>query len=66
MPGLSLVAASGATLHCRVWGIHIALTFLVAEHVLLGMQASIVVAQGLSCIVACGIFPDQESNPCPL
>ena len=23
-------------------------------------------AHGLSCSVACGIFPDQGSNPCPL
>ena len=27
---------------------------------------SVVVAQGLSCSAACGIFPDQGSNPCPL
>ena len=27
---------------------------------------SVVVAQGLSCSKACGIFPDQGSNPCPL
>ena len=32
----------------------------------LGAQASVVVAHGLSCSVACGIFPDQESNPRPL
>ena len=25
-----------------------------------------VVAHGLSCSTACGIFPDQGSNPCPL
>ena len=25
-----------------------------------------VVAQGLSCSAACGIFPDQGLNPCPL
>ena len=29
------------------------------EHV-----GSVVVARGLSCPEACGIFPDQESNPC--
>ena len=29
-------------------------------------QASVVVAHGLSCSVACGIFLDQGSNPCPL
>ena len=27
---------------------------------------SVVVAHGPSCSVACGIFPDQGSNPCPL
>ena len=27
---------------------------------------SVFVAHGLSCSVACGIFPDQGSNPCPL
>ena len=27
---------------------------------------SVVVAQGLSCRKACGIFPDQGSNLCPL
>ena len=38
-----------------------------------GMQAlslrcvcSVVVAHRLSCFAACGIFPDQGSNPCPL
>ena len=32
----------------------------------LGMWASVVVARGLSCSAACGIFPDQGSNRCPL
>ena len=27
---------------------------------------SVVVAHGLSCSTACGIFPDQGLNPCPL
>ena len=27
---------------------------------------SVVVVHGLSCSVACGIFPDQGSHPCPL
>ena len=33
-----------------------------------GLQSAglVVVAHGLSCSVACGIFPDQGSNPCPL
>ena len=32
----------------------------------LGARASVVVAHRLSCSVACGIFPDQGLNPCPL
>ena len=37
---------------------------LAAEH---GLKSagSVVVAHGLSCSAACGIFPDQGSNPCP-
>ena len=31
-----------------------------------GAQASIVVAHGLSCSTACGVFLDQGSTPCPL
>ena len=33
-----------------------------------GLQStdSVVVVHGLSCSTACGIFPDQESNLCPL
>ena len=27
---------------------------------------SVIVAHGPTCSVACGIFPDQGSNPCPL
>ena len=27
---------------------------------------SVVVAHGLSCSMACGIFPEEGSNPCPL
>ena len=32
----------------------------------LGPQALAIVAHGLSCPTACGIFPDQGSNSCPL
>ena len=55
-----------------VRGLLIAVASLV-EH---GLQArglqqmwcagSVVWAHGLSCSAACGIFPDQGSNPCPL
>ena len=33
-----------------------------------GLQStgSVVVAHGLSRSAACGIFPDQDSNPCPM
>ena len=27
---------------------------------------SVIVVHGLSCSAACGIFPDQDLNPCPL
>ena len=37
---------------CRAWAL---------EH-----SDSIVAACGHSCFAECGIFPDQESNPCPL
>ena len=30
------------------------------------VSTSVVVAHGLNCLVACGIFLDQELNPCPL
>ena len=39
---------------------------LVGEHRLYTERASVVVASRLSCPMAHGIFPDQESNPCPL
>ena len=32
----------------------------------LSSTGSVCVAHGLSCVGACGIFPDQGSNPCPL
>ena len=32
----------------------------------LGRAGSVVVMHGLSCSAACGFFPDQGSNPCPL
>ena len=32
----------------------------------LGARASVFAAHRLSCSAACGIFPDQGLNPCPL
>ena len=54
--GLRLVA---------VHGLLIAVASLAAEHGLYS-TGSVVVAHGLSCCEACGIFPDQGSNSCPL
>ena len=42
----------------------IAVDSSVVEHRLQGVQASAVVALGLSCSAACGIFPDQGWEPC--
>ena len=70
--GLSLVAMSGATLPCSAWTSHCG-GFSCYGARALGVQASVVVAHRLSsvvhrlsCSAACGIFPDQGSNPCPL
>ena len=69
-------------LHCYMWAFSscgksglrfiVVLGFLivvaspVAEHGLQNTRASVVVACGLSWLMACGIFPDQGSNSCPL
>ena len=67
----------GATLHCGARTSHCG-GFSCCRTRALGAWASVVVARGLwsvgsvvvahglSCSVACGIFPDQGSNPCPL
>ena len=63
--GLSLVVASGG--HSSSWcaGLSLSQPLLlwstVSRH-----AGSVVVAHGPSCSAACGIFPDQGSNPCPL
>ena len=56
---LSLVAVSGG---CWL----VAAASLAAEHGPQGTQASVAAARGLCCPEACGIFWDQELNPCPL
>ena len=62
--GLSLVAASGATLHR---GAQASLLWpLLLRSTGSRRTGSVVVAHGPSCSAACGIFPDQGSNPCPL
>ena len=44
----------------------IAVASLVAAHRLQSARASVAVVHGFSCLVTCGIFSDQGSNPCPL
>ena len=62
--GLSPVVASGG--HSSSWCTGLSLSRpLVAEHSY-RHAGSVVVAHGPSCSAACGIFPDQGSNPCPL
>ena len=74
--GLSLVAASGGYSSLRCVGFSLRWLLLLqstgSRHagsvvVARGLQSagSVVVAHGLSCFTACGIFPDQGSNPCP-
>ena len=63
--GLSLVAASGGHSSSRCVGLSLSRPLLLqsagSRH-----TGSAVVAHGPSCSMACGILPDQGSNPCPL
>ena len=63
--GLSLVAASGghSSSQCVVLSLSRPLLLWSTGSRRAG---SAVVAHGPSCSAACGIFPDQDSNPCPL
>ena len=63
--GLSLVVASGGHSSSRCAGLSLSRPLLLQST---GSRraGSVVVAHGLSCSAACGIFPDQGSNPCPL
>ena len=65
MRGLSLVAASGGHSSSRCAGLSLSRSFLLRST---GFRraGSVVVAHGPSRSVACGIFPDQGSNPCLL
>ena len=63
--GLSPVVASGG--HSSSWCAGFSLLRpLLLRSTGSRRAGSVVVAQGPSCSVACGIFPDQGSNPCPL
>ena len=58
--GLSPVAASRGYSSCRAWAAHC------SGFSCCGAQAQLTVVQEPSCLRACGIFPDQGSNPCLL
>ena len=65
MQGFSLVAASGG--HSSSWCAGLSLSWpLLLQSTGSRRAGSVVVAHGPSCSAACGIFPDQGSNPCPL
>ena len=63
--GLSLVAVSGDHSSSRCTGLSLSQPLLLWST---GSRraGSVVVAHGPSCPAACGILPDQGSNPCPL
>ena len=63
--GLPLVVASGGHSSSRCAGLSPSRPLLLRST---GSRraGSVVVAHGPSCSTACGIFPDQGSNPCPL
>ena len=65
MRGLSLVVASGGHSSSRCAG-----PLIIAASLLRSTGSrragSVIVAHGPSRSAACGIFPDQGSNPCPL
>ena len=63
--GLSLVAASGGHSSSRCVGLSLSRPLLLQST---GSRCagSVIVAHGPSCCAACGIFPDQGSNLCPL
>ena len=63
--GLSLVVASGGHSSSRCAGLSPSRPLLLWST---GSRraGSVIMAHGPSCSAACGIFPDQGSNPCPL
>ena len=65
MRGLSLVAASGGHSSSQCAGLSLPRPLLLRST---GSRraGSVIVAHGPSCSAACGIFPDQGSNLCPL
>ena len=64
--GFPLVAVNGGCSPVVLPELLLAAGSLVAEHELQGEQALVAAAHRLSRSAACGIFPDQGSNPRPL
>ena len=64
--GFSLLKVSGGYSLDAVPGLFVVVLSLVAGGQAISMQSSVIVAHRLSCSEACGIFLDQELNPCPL
>ena len=62
---LSLVAASGGHSSSRCAGLSLSWPLLLWS-TSSRRAGSVIVAHGPSCSAACGILPDQGSNPCPL
>ena len=58
-----ILAALGLCCRAQAFSGRGARASLLAERRLEGTQASGVVAHRLSCLVACGIFPEQGLNP---
>ena len=63
--GLSLVTVSGGHSSSQCAGLSLSRPLLLRSTGS-GRAGSVVVAHGTSCSLACGILPDQGSNPCPL
>ena len=74
LAALDLHCCTWASSSCGEWGysslqclgFSFTVASLVVEHGLQGMRDSLVVAYGLSCSTACGVFQDQGSNLCLL
>ena len=63
--GLFLVAASGGHSSSQCAGLSL-LQPLLLQSTGSRRAGSVILAHGPSCSAACGIFPDQGTNPCPL
>ena len=63
--GLSLAVASGGHSSSRCMGLSLSQPLL-SRSTGSRRAGSVIVAHGPSCSAACGIFPDQGSNPYPL